>query len=235
MNTLSRRSVVVMAGVSALAYARLFAQSHEGHHGSDDSAVCTAGTPIPIIPVTSDIPFDLAYIDTMIPHHSSVIALSERAIGELKDGRLVEIAQAVLDTQPGEIEQLKSFRAEWYPDEPVEISDDRMMEMMMVTMAGSMDGCTPMDHASMMDTDSDMDHMVLMDSEAIVKAFENADNKDLSFIDLVVPHHQMAVRQSQVGLELAEHDELRALLDDVIAAQTAEIEELLAIREEIEG
>lgn len=232
MTTHTRRSFVALAGISGLGFSSLAAQDHSDH--GDMDATCQAGKATPaVVPYESDIPFDLAYIDSMIPHHASVVALAETALTSLEDERLVEIAQAVLDTQPGEMEQLQAFRDEWYPDEPTDISDDRMMEMMMVTMAGSMYGCSPMDLEDMTEDDDAMDHMMLMDSEALVQAYEEAEDKDLTFIDLVVPHHQMAVRQSQVGLELAEHEELRALLDGVIEAQTAEIDAMLEIRDEI--
>lgn len=229
MNPFSRRFLIALAGSCSLPSYRMAPHEHSGHQESNESATCA--TPAPVVPVSSDIPFDLAYIDTMIPHHASVIALAEKAIDDLEDSRLIEIAQVVLDSQPGEIELLQQFREEWYPDEPAEVSHDRMMEMMLVTMAGSMDGSTLVDEASLMDGDA----MMLMDSVALVNEFNKADNKDLGFIDLVVPHHQMAVRQSQVGLQLAEHQELVAMLDDVITAQTAEIATLISLREEIEA
>ena len=75
--------------------------------------------------------------------------------------------------------------------------------------------------------------MAMMDGEALVAQFEAADNKDLSFIDLVIPHHMMAVHQSWVGLQLAEHEELKTLCQDVIDAQQAEIKALLEIRKDI--
>ncbi|MCO5218262.1 MAG: DUF305 domain-containing protein [Thermomicrobiales bacterium] len=225
MTQITRRRFTVLAATTSLFGTRVLAQdSGHGDHkseGDHDSFSCAVAVATPeITPYESDIPFDLAYIDTMIPHHASVVALAETAIDELADERLVEIAQAVLDTQPGEMKQLQAFRHEWYPDEPEDISEHRMHEMMMVTMAG-VTSC------------GDADHMNLMDSEWIVQQFEDADDKDLRFIDLVIPHHQMAVHQSVVGLELAEHEELRALLQDVIDAQTAEIEMLKEIRRDI--
>lgn len=226
MSLINRRRFTILAAAAPLISTRALAQDHSAHGDHDnesdhDSFSCAVAVATPeITPYGSDIPFDLAYIDTMIPHHASVVALAESAIDELEDDRLVEIAQAVLDTQPGEMDQLQQFREEWYPDEPEDISDERMHEMMMVTMAGVM-------------TCGDADHMNLMDSDWIVQQFEEADNKDLRFIDLVIPHHQMAVHQSVVGLELAEHEELRSLLQDVIDAQTAEIEMLKEIRRDI--
>lgn len=54
---------------------------------------------------------------------------------------------------------------------------------------------------------------------------------DQAFIDMMVPHHQAAVAMAQVGQERAEHDELRLLADDIVAAQEAEISQLRAFRQ----
>ena len=234
MTTLNRRHILALLGTSAIVPARVLAQPHGQHHGSTPEATpgchMVNGTP-QVMPIESDIPFDQAYIDTMIPHHNSVIDLATTALDVLADERLVTIAQAVIDTQPGEIEQLKAFREEWYGDaEPAEMTE----EMMMVTMGNlsALNDC-PGDQNMHMDLGSHEDMMNLMDSEWILGEFEKAENKDLAFIDLVIPHHQMAVHQSMVGLQLAEHEELRTLCQEVIDAQEAEIRELKLIRRDI--
>lgn len=234
MTTLNRRHFLSVIGASAIVPVAALAQNQGQHHGSTPAATpgchMVNGTP-QVMPVESDIPFDQAYIDTMIPHHNSVVDLATAALEVLEDDRLVTIAQAVIDTQPGEIEQLKAFREEWYGDaEPAEMTD----EMMMVTMGNmdAMNACTD-DHGMQMDMGSQEDMMNLMDSEWVLGEFEKAENKDLAFIDLVIPHHQMAVHQSMVGLQLAEHEELRTLCQEVIDAQEAEIRELRLIRKDI--
>lgn len=239
MKNINRRHFTALIGIGTIIPVTASAQDHGSHHGeaspdASPAAMCMDdhGTP-QIVPYESDIPFDQAYIDTMIPHHTSVIDLATAALDVLEDDRLFTIAQAVLDTQPGEIEQLRTFREEWYGDaEPAEMTD----EMMMVTMGDmeAMDTCSG-DHGMNMDMDmgSHEDMMNLMDSEWILGEFEEAENKDLAFIDLVIPHHQMAVQQSMVGLQLAEHEELRTLCQDVIDAQEAEIEALELIRRDI--
>ena len=252
MTTLNRRHLLALLGAGAVLPAAALAQDHGAHHGSTPMATpdCQMmnGTP-QAVPYESDIPFDQAYIDTMIPHHASVIDLATAAQDVLEDERLLTIAQAILDTQPGEIEELKALRLEWYGSaEPEEVTH----EMMMVTMGDTdaMAACGEHDMGMMtlmgMDMDMmdqmagmgmdmnmmDMD-MAMMDGEALVAQFEAADNKDLSFIDLVMPHHMMAVHQSWVGLQLAEHEELKTLCQDVIDAQQAEIKALLEIRTDI--
>jgi uncharacterized protein (DUF305 family) len=218
-------------GSAALPVAAL-AQDHGQHHGSTPEATpdchMVNGTP-QVVPYESDIPFDQAYIDTMIPHHTSVIDLATVALDVLEDKRLLLIAEAILDTQPAEIDQLKDFRLEWYGSaEPEELTH----ELMMVTMGDTeaMAACGDDDMGTGMDMDMGM---MLMDSEALLEEFEKAEDKDLGFIDLVIPHHQMAVHQSRVGLQLAEHEELRELCQEVIDAQEAEIKELQEIREDI--
>jgi uncharacterized protein (DUF305 family) len=161
--------------------------------------------------------FDLAYIDMMIPHHQSIIALAEVATPELRDPRLVELAGAIIDTQAEEIDELMAFRDEWYPDaEPVS------MDMMMMAMPS-------------MDMSATPSMGQLMDSEWIVMAFCAAEDMDLAFIKLTIPHHQMAIDASEDALELAVNQELVAVAEEVIEAQQEEIDLLMEIQAEITG
>ena len=60
-------------------------------------------------------PFDLAFIDAMIAHHSMAIEAAEIVIAA--DGRpeVEDLAQKIIDAQQREIDQLTAWRAEWYP------------------------------------------------------------------------------------------------------------------------
>ena len=61
---------------------------------------------------------------------------------------------------------------------------------------------------------------------------ENGEYSDERFIDAMVPHHQGAIEMAEVALENAEHEEVRALAEEIVSAQEAEIEELRAIKRE---
>jgi uncharacterized protein (DUF305 family) len=160
--------------------------------------------------------FDLMYIDMMIPHHESIIALSQVALSELTDPRLIDIAEAIVGTQDAEIDALTELRQEWYGDaEPVS------MEMMMEGMPG-------------MGTDMAMMEQQ-MSAELQVQSFCAAEDKDLAFIEQVIPHHQMAIDASEMALEQAVHPELKEIARDVIDAQQQEIDTLEAIRTELTG
>jgi uncharacterized protein (DUF305 family) len=61
-------------------------------------------------------PFDKAFIDNMIPHHESAIEMARVALEQSENPEILEIAEAIVDAQEREIEQMRSWRDEWYPE-----------------------------------------------------------------------------------------------------------------------
>ena len=61
-------------------------------------------------------PFDQAFIDAMIPHHESAIAMAEVALEESDNPRIRELAEQIAVSQRREIEQMREWRREWYPE-----------------------------------------------------------------------------------------------------------------------
>jgi uncharacterized protein (DUF305 family) len=201
-------TTLTCAGVLATPDAATGAMPHGAMHGSTP-AMGHAGHGMPMAE------FDLMYIDMMIPHHQSIIALAEVALPELTDPRLVAMAQDIIDSQSAESETLAQLRQQWYPG----AAAVPMGEMMgMPGMSG------------------DAAHMEQqMSAEWQVATFCAAENKDLAFIEQAIPHHQMAIDVSEAALTQATHPELKAIAQDVIDAQTTEIAELEAIRAELTG
>lgn len=54
---------------------------------------------------------------------------------------------------------------------------------------------------------------------------------DQRFIDMMVPHHEAAIAMAEIARSRATHDELRALADEAIDGQSAEIGQLRTWRE----
>lgn len=163
---------------------------------------------------------DQAYIDMMIPHHASIIAMAEAALPRLTDERLREIAQAVITTQQPEIDELRDLRQRLYGDPNPMPMDAAMMAAMDEMMPGM----------------GTMDEMAFqMDTAAQVAAICAAEDMDLAFIDLTIPHHQMAIVASEAVVAKGSHPEIREIAEQVIAAQQQEIDELAAIRAELTG
>ncbi|MDQ3660357.1 MAG: DUF305 domain-containing protein [Actinomycetota bacterium] len=62
-------------------------------------------------------PFDKAFIDAMIPHHQSATAMAEVAYEKSKNPRIKELAENIMSAQKREIEQMKQWRKDWYPQD----------------------------------------------------------------------------------------------------------------------
>ncbi len=61
-------------------------------------------------------PFDKAFIDAMIPHHESAIAMANVALEESENGEIRGIAEDIVAAQKREIAQMRSWRQQWYPE-----------------------------------------------------------------------------------------------------------------------
>ena len=60
-------------------------------------------------------PFDLAFINAMIPHHESAIEMAQVALAESENPRIRELATSIVEDQEAEIAQMTEWRREWYP------------------------------------------------------------------------------------------------------------------------
>ena len=61
-------------------------------------------------------PFDKAFIGAMIPHHQSAIEMAKVADQESENPRMKELAGNIVSAQEREIEQMRRWREQWYPE-----------------------------------------------------------------------------------------------------------------------
>lgn len=59
-------------------------------------------------------PFDRAFIDAMVAHHQGAIVMARDVLDRGSDPEVRGIAEAVVDAQSREIEQLNRWRTDWY-------------------------------------------------------------------------------------------------------------------------
>jgi uncharacterized protein (DUF305 family) len=64
------------------------------------------------------LPFDLRFIDAMIPHHQAAVMMAQQILGKAEHDEIEAMAQEIIDKQQEEIAQLQEWRAQWYPDAP---------------------------------------------------------------------------------------------------------------------
>lgn len=59
-------------------------------------------------------PYDLRFIEAMIPHHEGAIAMAQDALENATRTEIRELAQAIIAAQEAEIAQMKQWRLSWY-------------------------------------------------------------------------------------------------------------------------
>jgi uncharacterized protein (DUF305 family) len=194
-----------------------------GEQGNEESAEGMQGTEDPDGMSSSQTmgsfdeegPFDLQFIDQMIVHHQGAIMSSEHMIADSERPELRQLAENIQRSQSEQIEQMRAWREQWYPDaEPTS-------EMM---------GSTQMDE--MMDS-AQMEEM--MGGGHMQEEMMGGDTTDSMFLRMMIPHHQSAIDMSGQALERAEHPELRGLAQQIIDEQTAEIGLMEGYLEQIEA
>jgi uncharacterized protein (DUF305 family) len=159
--------------------------------------------------------FDLMFIDMMIPHHESAIAMAQVALARAEHEELRMLAQEIIAGQQAEIDRMTAWRDAWYPGAPA-MPMDQMGQLM-----GGMIG-TPGAGMGIMG-----DMMGTMDTAAEVQALCSAGGPfDLAFLQMMIPHHQSAVLMAQVALQRATHPELKQLAQAIVDAQEQEIGEM---------
>jgi uncharacterized protein (DUF305 family) len=143
--------------------------------------------------------FDRAFIDAMVPHHESAIEMA-RAAKEagLSQPELVEVADAILATQQGEIDQMKEWRGEWFGSSTIDPDGGEGLGLSRTEMG--------------------------MDMEHDVGMLRDSTDIDNDFAQMMIPHHQGAITMAELAKERAEHEELKELADAIIEAQEREID-----------
>lgn len=61
-------------------------------------------------------PFDRAFMNMMIPHHESAIAMAQVALDESENPEIRGLARGIVGSQQREIEQMQTWSEEWYPE-----------------------------------------------------------------------------------------------------------------------
>lgn len=75
-----------------------------GMHGMDMGPMSVA---------SGEAPFDIRFIDAMVPHHEGAIAMANLALQKSTRPEIRRLAEAIIAAQQAEIEQMKRWRAEW--------------------------------------------------------------------------------------------------------------------------
>jgi uncharacterized protein (DUF305 family) len=138
-----------------------------------------------------------SFLAGMAPHHEMAIEMAELAQEKADHPEIQQLADDIIEAQTGELDQIDSIHQRLF-GEPVSAADHASMGM----------------SAEQMGMDMDME------------ALETAKPFDRAFIDAMIAHHQGAIRMARVELAEGDDAETKSLADAIIAAQSAEIEQM---------
>ena len=158
---------------------------------SQSSTAATSST------TNSPVPYDLQFIDMMSRHHSGAIEMAKMAQGKVQNPRLKALVNSIPVDQQKEIDQMKSWRDQWYPGAAT------AEKMNMPGMSAGMN--------------MDMTQM---------QSMKAGPDFDAMFIDMMVPHHESAIAMSRDAIDKAQHPETRAIAQRIIDAQTKETDQM---------
>ncbi len=182
-----RRTLAVLAAAAVV----LAIVGCGGDDSSGDRTIATAGA--------SSVPFDRAFIDAMVPHHESAIAMAQEAKqAGLSQPDLVKIADDIIATQQAEIDQMLAWREEWFGAGPRESEEEALAVLGLSA-----------EEAGMMAHEGEL---------------PGAEDVDKAFAEMMIEHHEGAIKMAQLASARGGHDETRQLAEAIIAAQAREIE-----------
>lgn len=146
---------------------------------------------------------DIHFMQMMIPHHEQAIEMSELVPFRTNRQELIEMAEEIIEEQEAEILQM----SEWL----VEVSENPYAYL-------GMDHEEMMDEMEEMHSPEEMEQLRSLEGQAF----------DLTFISLMIDHHQGAIRMAEEVLAAGNDPKVAQLAEEIIESQEAEIEQLRA-------
>jgi uncharacterized protein (DUF305 family) len=176
------------------------------------------------------------FIVMMIPHHEGAIAMADLALTRAQHPEIKALAQSIKTTQRQENQQMATWYKQWYGAEVPDWQPEMGMSMGMrrggygmgmmggQAVAGQNSAPRTAPGRGMMGRGG----MGCMNMAPDLEALKAAADFDRTFIEQMIPHHQMGVMMAQMVLMHSDRPEIRTLAESIVKAQTAEIKQMEA-------
>lgn len=159
---------------------------------------------------------DVDFASDMIQHHAQALEMVDLTLGRQLDPKVAEVTEQIRAAQAPEIEQMVDWLEDW--DKPVpETSRDHA-------------NAHAQEHGESTDMDTDMPGMM---SAEEMDALENSSGEAFQtmWMEMMIEHHEGAVEMAETVVDEGQNAEVRALAEDVIETQSAEIETMQGLLE----
>ncbi|GAA4292447.1 hypothetical protein GCM10023086_02400 [Streptomyces venetus] len=209
IRTLTRRAALVAAAVGAGFVLTACGGGSGDNGGSGHGAHASASASASEATAGAHNAQDVSFAQGMIPHHRQALEMARLADGRASSGAVKDLAARIEKAQDPEIKTMTGWLKSWGEDVPA--------------AGGGMDGMKGMDHSG-----SGHDGMPGMMGEADMAELEKSSGKafDTKFLALMVEHHEGAVKMATVEKSKGGYGPAKAMADDIVTAQNAEISEM---------
>jgi uncharacterized protein (DUF305 family) len=161
---------------------------------------------------------EMRFLEGMSDHHQMALDMANDCINKAESADVQALCQAVIDAQTPEIEQMQAWLLDWYN---IDYAPVPMMDM---AEEDSMEGMDHGGHGDMaMDNQPATDPAMMMGMMAGLNRLEGADY-EMAWLESMIDHHDDAIHMAERILERAQHPELIQLAENIISAQSAEIQ-----------
>ena len=162
--------------------------------------------------------FDLIFLDAMIPHIQSATTMAV-VVGNNSDrAEILQFAQETAEVQRLQVETMRTWRADWYPDVPA-LSQQQLIEAMIVKLSDSpgVGGVAGLEEMNESHRQADLAALCA-----------SGDQIDITYIDNVIAHNSSAIVLAKEALNRSTHREIKELAASIVTAQQYQIDQLLA-------
>jgi len=144
---------------------------------------------------SDDKPFDLQFIDQMTMHHQGALMSTRAMIADSDRPELRELATAIETSQTAQIEQMQTWRTEWYGDAE--------------STSGGMDM-------------SQMEEIMSGDAMTGMNDMMGGQGEEM-YLQMMIVHHQLGVDMAEEAISRSERPEIRQLAREIADEQSAQI------------
>ena len=145
---------------------------------------------------------DEHFIEQMIPHHDGAIAMAKLALQKAKRPEIKTLAQNIISAQEKEVGEMQGWYKSWFGRD-VKVGNTYSMMGGMMSQGG-----------------------MHMGGQEDLTTLENAVDFDRTFIEEMIPHHQLAIMMAQMLKSGTSRPEMLVLANNIIESQSKEIEQM---------
>ncbi|WP_030421571.1 DUF305 domain-containing protein [Streptomyces sp. NRRL F-5065] len=199
IRTLTRRTALAAAGVTVALVLAACGGEDEGRSGQEGPQTSPSASAEAGTDVHNG--RDVAFAQGMIPHHRQALDMARMVAGRSASAEVEDLAARIEKAQDPEITTMTGWLESWGEEVPAETSG-----------AG---------HAGHEGMPGMMDDREMTELEGASGA-----DFDRMFLTMMIAHHEGAVEMAETELAEGRHGPSRAMAEDVVSAQSAEIAEM---------